>query len=203
MKSRRKKLRSVNRLVIGVIGVRHGVGCTHVACSIANYLRSVEKRTVLLIEMDEVSQLLPIMMDEPVSYAGHVVYSYQGVWYALSAGSREAEELIWQREPGAIVIDFGVYRNENALVLDQCKKKIVLGRLMPWCRDAYDSFMEEINKNKKDMTQMEYYSFMLQKQQQDEFVRRYPVLMRELPVLSNPFAMEKRDFACLQRIIYQ
>jgi hypothetical protein len=196
VKKQRKK-----EQVIGVLGVKPGMGCTHVACSIANYLSSVEKRQVLYIEISKASGLLDFLWQHMIVYQGTIAYQYKGVLYVLSADLQEAQRLIKLHE-GSVVLDFGGYQEESMELFSLCDRKLVLGSLQPWCKKAYEETINKMKNRKEDTRQMNFYCFALEERSAKAFAKQYLLAIENLSLLSNPFEMKEKDFVTVKQLIY-
>lgn len=190
-----------NQTIIGVMSTEAGMGCTHVACSLANYLSSVEKRRVLYIEVGQTSGMLDFMWQYMIVYQGTIAYQYKGVHYVLAADAKEAKRLILLQE-GSIVLDLGSCRMESLELLGLCNRKLVLGSLQPWCKKAYDETIDQIKNRKEDMGQMNFFCFALEEKWARAFAKQQHLLVENLPVLSCPFEIREKDFVILKKMIY-
>ena len=188
------------REVIGIVGSKSGMGCTHIACGIANYLFSVEKREVLYLEVGQTSQLYDMVQQHFTIYEGSVVYSYKGVRYLLSANLPEAEKIV-QRYRGSIIVDFGTFCDAYQNLLVRCNRVLVMGSLLPWCRISYEQVIKEIKKGVKDMGQMNFF-YSPSTDGAAEFCRRFRISLRYMPILGDPFAMKEKDVQILRNILY-
>ena len=152
----KKRSRQMPKKVMGFFGTREGAGCTHMALSVANYLHSVEKWEVMYLELGDFSHLYPMFSDRVVEKSGDILYAYQGVFYLICPKEKEALRLL-DAFDGMMVIDFGRFAKENPLLESRCQRRVLMGGLQPWEREAYATCIEK-NKKKSDMAQMEYYS---------------------------------------------
>lgn len=202
MKKVEKKKQKKSLEIIGIIGSQSGMGCTHTALSIANYLCSVEKQQVLYLEMGEESSLLALMQQDFQVYGGILTYIHMGVRYLPAAAPKEAQALI-EFHRGGIVIDFGVYREDMAWLLKSCSSLLVIGSLQPWCVNACRQCIEKIKNKKEDIGQMNFYCHRPNQKGARNFLKRYHLKAEPMPYLSNPFAMKEKDFETIRNMIYR
>ncbi len=196
----RKRSKSAGREIIGITGANAGTGCTHMACSVANYLVSVEKRKVIYIEVGRISQLYDLMQETPVICEGQAAYLCKGAVYFLSADVREAEETI--RNSGkTIVIDFGEYEKAYDGLIRKCGRLWILGSLLPWCTNAFEKVMDEIRKGENDIGQMSVF-YSPAAGDAAKFSRRFRTPMRCMPALGDPFSMKEKDIRIVRNLLY-
>ena len=165
----KKRSRQMPKKVMGFFGTREGAGCTHMALSVANYLHSVEKWEVMYLELGDFSHLYPMFSDRVVEKSGDILYAYQGVFYLICPKEKEALRLL-DAFDGMMVIDFGRFAKENPLLESRCQRRVLMGGLQPWEREAYATCIEK-NKKKSDMAQMEYYSRHVNRKSQVSFAK--------------------------------
>lgn len=183
--------------VMGFFGTREGAGCTHMALSVANYLHSVEKWEVMYLELGDFSHLYPMFSDRVVEKSGDILYAYQGVFYLICPKEKEALRLL-DAFDGMMVIDFGRFAKENPLLESICQRRVLMGGLQPWEREAYATCIEK-NKKKSDMAQMEYYSRHVNRKSQVSFAKENGVWVRPMPDIADPFSLEEKDIYYLKQ----
>ena len=144
----KKRSRQMPKKVMGFFGTREGAGCTHMALSVANYLHSVEKWEVMYLELGDFSHLYPMFSDRVVEKSGDILYAYQGVFYLICPKEKEALRLL-DAFDGMMVIDFGRFAKENPLLESKCQRRVLMGGLQPWEREAYATCIEKNKKKRK------------------------------------------------------
>lgn len=196
----KKKSRWIHKKIMGFYGTKEGVGCTHLALSVANYLHSVEKWKVLYLEMGKFSQLYPLMQQQLVAYEDVILYPYLGVQYLICPTEKEAMRQCGKFD-GIVVIDFGVWGETLKKLQGICQRNVVLGGIQRWEHEVYVTC---INKNKKrnDMAQMEYYSRQVEGSLQVSFYKEHHVWIRPVPQIADPFALKKKDIVFLEQWLH-
>lgn len=120
-------VRALRRMVIGVSGTEHRVGCTHHAIHLAHYL-SNQGYSVALAEYAG--------MDNKI--LGEILYSvaggkesYRGVDYYPNF-SLSSLPVLNTKNYHFVIIDFGVYREEIREEFGRCVQQIVVCGSKPW-----------------------------------------------------------------------
>lgn len=185
---------------IGVIGASKKMGVTHMCLAIANFLGSALKQSVLYIELASKSQLLPVVGDKQINFDGHVGFKYKGVIYVLACDVEEALQLINSWE-GHIVIDIAEYSEKTKILYSRCETKIMIGSLSPWCvNDMY----RLVDIMKGDCIKI-IKIYILKKIQGTQKNSRKAILdhciMRERPIIEDPFKLKEEDFEPLLEMI--
>ena len=125
--------RALRRLLIGIAGTEHRVGCTHTAILLANYLRN-QGYSVAVLEyvgnsnaiLSEVGKSLSVSMNGGM-------FSYQGVdYYPDFLLSRLPE--IHTRNYHFMIVDFGVYCEEIREEFGRCIQQIIVSGSKKWER---------------------------------------------------------------------
>lgn len=197
---RRKKGRSLEPRIIGILGTQRGAGCTHLALCIANYLSSVEKRRVLYVEMGNSSALYPFVKEHGIMENGSIFYVCKGVHYLVSAQEKEAEKQICDFD-GWVIVDLGADVEDRKGVWRLCTQRILLLGTQPWEQERTREFLE---KNiKYDMTQMEYYSKRVTFQERNHLRRTYGISLWEFPWIKDPFHLERKNIIFLKQWLHR
>lgn len=142
--------RALRRLVIGIAGTEHRVGCTHTAILLANYLRN-QGYSVAVLEYagNDAAILSEIGQSLSVSMAGSM-FSYQGVdYYPNFLLSRLPE--IHTRNYHFMIVDFGVYSSEIREEFGRCIQQIVVSGSKKWerckIRNVFDVLADACRQN--------------------------------------------------------
>lgn len=183
------------------MGVSQGAGVTHFCLSVANYLASKEREIVAYIEVGSHSRLLPIVGETWRTEAGQCFCRLHGVDYYPAVSVSEAAALADSRK-GYVIFDVTQWTADLPNLLHKSRRKILLGSLKPWCREDYGiCIREQIIKN-IDKEQMEFFSFCLEREEKIWFLSRFYTPIHDLPLLSDPFSIDRKDFAFLRHVVY-
>ncbi len=197
---REKNKQKNEKKTICITGVASHLGTTHLSLSIANYICSILKEHVVYIELSQESCLLSTVGDYPISIDKIDGYNYLGVNYLLIPEIEEAINVI-ANGTNWIVIDMKELNDKTRVIFNQCKIKIVIGSMMPWCRREYHEFMRCNIVNKINIQDIKFYDKNPTKDGLKCFHKLYGVPINSLPVIMNPFSLEEEHFKALNEII--
>lgn len=130
------------KCVVGIAGVHQGVGTTHTAIMVANYLTRYKKQNCVAIEMNESEDFLQLQCatSNLVGYEEDRQFGLMGVTYIRS----ETETGLIARlneDYDCYIIDFGVLTQRNQNEFLRCDVKLAIGSLAEWKRHRFHSFV--------------------------------------------------------------
>ncbi|MFD1130685.1 hypothetical protein [Paenibacillus sp. PDC88] len=201
--AKRKKERFVGTAVIAVTGVKSGVGCTHTAIMLANYLAS-ENYPVLLIEANDSNDFVEIEaayegIDNP-TILKNPTFTIDGVRYAKSVKDLK----LYHYHSGNyafIIIDMGAYQESYCYEeFLRANISIVVGSGSEWKqKDIMNFFEEQIDL---DQSRWKLCVPMASKQTVDDIRKKLPKRkIHSLPFQTDPYQKDKVVNSTLEEIL--
>ena len=173
---------------IGIIGTATGVGVTHLALSLSNFLVIEQGKRVMLADFSAGREL------------GHVPVTPKkcayGVTYAVDWDIKRMPQLM-NEAFDFLILDFGSDWQNNREEFLRCSKKIVLGSLQPWKKEQYDRRMQELEKE-TGFEHWDYCALFGEKEEKKYFMQTYHLTLRLVPFFENPYRLGKKEFLFLQ-----
>lgn len=177
---------------IGIMGSDRGVGVTHLALAIANFISIETGEKVILADLSGTKELKRIKTAKDGTLYGAA--------YFPDVTNEQIPRLM-NESYDYLVFDFGSDREKNFREFLRCERKIVTGSFSLWKRQAYDDFMQYA-KYEKSYMEWDYCAlFGIKKEDKKNFKKLYGVPVREVPFFSNPYELEKEEFLFLQEFI--
>lgn len=196
-----KRRSKENVITFGIVGVNKGVGVTHLALAIANYLCSKEGYEVIYVELSDSSCLYDVVSGKTSYVNQTIAYEYKEVNYVLTNSIDEVKEiLLLSKCP--VVVDFEKLDKVSTDVFNLCKHKIVVGSIKPWCRKQYERFIEEKIKGKIDIKQIEFCGRQINNKEKADFYKNMHFEIFNIPEIVNPFKILEKEFELIEKIIW-
>ncbi len=177
-----------------------GAGVTHLAISLGNYIAGKQRQKVAVVQIGGVSGINDMISHNLVIQEGVLGFVRGKVTYYPQQKPEEAQKL-----QGAgfdyVIYDIASYEKARELLLS-CSRSLILGSLKPWCLDTYGRFLRDNIINRNDMSQVELYSFNLEKEEKSIFEKEYQHNIKNLPFIQNPWRLQEKDFRFLESICY-
>lgn len=174
---------------IGVFGSDRGVGVTHLALAIANFISLESGEKVILADLSGTKELKQIKTAK-----GGTLF---GVSYFPGVTNAQIPQLM-NESYDYLIFDFGSDREKNYKEFLRCDRKIVTGSFSPWKRQSYDDFMQFINNEKSYMEWAYCALFGLKKEDRKDFKKLYGVPVRAVPFFESPYELGKEEYLFLQ-----
>lgn len=197
---RRRAACSPSGRVIGILGCEPGVGVTHLSVTIANYIGSKLKQKVLLVELNRQDAFLEIQKsyegveDEALLSRRFTLYDAD---YCRDVLPGEMASIL--NEPyGYFVIDMGSEWRENKDEFLRSDRKLLLGSLAEWRRKQFVTAAEELRRAGSGIMGM---AFLGLEEDTKYFGKKYGMDLVPVPVIRDPFALTRQQFAFLQTVI--
>ena len=135
-----------NPKMIGLLGIKPGVGVTHTGILLGEFLKEKLGAKVAFVEKN---------YHGDVEHLGEAVYgvsdskfTFRGIdFYPMN----ETEELEKQKDRyDYLIFDFGTQKKKNLKELEQCEKKVIIGTLSLWEWQEYLRAAEYYKENIKE-----------------------------------------------------
>lgn len=200
LRHNKKKLSVSSHISIGIIGTQPGVGVTHLSLCIANFLCSVKRYNVNYIEICDKSSIYELLKEKGIYTGDESCYRFKGIHYYPDASVALTKRLIFS-EDAINIIDISHTSQDTLSLAMVCDKFFVIGSLKPWCRENYLAFLHGIILYSLDMRKIKLMTGPLEEKLAVKFSRENHVVVKPLPVLSDPFMLRFPDFKIIENII--
>ena len=145
----KKNNRKDNPEKIALLGIKPGVGVTHMAIIIAEFLKEKTGAKVAVIERNHHGDIE--RLGNTIYGFSETKFTFRGVdYYQMN----KAEESLWKSEQDYdyLILDFGTQKKKNLKELEQCEKKVIIGTLSLWEWQEYLRAAEYYKENIKEET---------------------------------------------------
>lgn len=183
-----------------LVGTKPGIGVTHLALSIANFLFSKERREVIYIEVTDSSEIFELVKENPIQLGESVAYLYKGVKYLVSASVEEAMTLLTTRDE-IIVLDIHELNEESLALFVASDKKIVLGSMKPWCEDKYTDFIKNKLFRSTNIKDIYFIGLIISKKERKKFKDSFNCPIQNAPIIADPFKLTEEEFPEMETLI--
>ena len=180
------------------MGCDAGVGVTHLAISLCTYCASKRRKSVAYAELharSEIAQLVP----ESSLLQDHPSFRLHGVdYYPRMPGS--GVPALLNQGYDYLILDTGNLDEADTSEFLRCDRKLVLGNLAPWKRWKYEAFFLHF----QSINFREGFDYLVQSGMNENvllFSRAHHIAMSQIPIIQNPFRIEKELFPFLERRI--
>lgn len=125
--------RTVNKILIGIAGAQHRIGCTHLSIVIANYLRK-KGYMVALMEYERngegIYESIQEAYEEP--YIEERYFALRGVDYFAHTQNQDMQQLLASKFYNFIIVDFGLYSECDQMMFSKCDIRMIVSGAKPW-----------------------------------------------------------------------
>lgn len=128
---------------IALVGTKKGVGVTHVAILLAEFLNETVGANVAVIEMNHHGHMEK--MEWEIFGYSRSVFSFHGVDYYKEMEYEKIGEVV-QNSYEYLILDFGVQKKKNQEQIEQCDEKILIGSLNLWEWQEYIQAVYHLRK---------------------------------------------------------
>lgn len=137
--------RTVNKRMIGIVGVESNIGVTHNAIILANFFR---KRgfMVALVEMNDGDAFDCICNDFEEKKFKEGFFTLNGVDYYSSQTADSLPEVM-EHSYNVVILDFGSYEKCDRTLFGRCEDRIIIAGSKPWELTATDRIFQTSSKD--------------------------------------------------------
>lgn len=202
-KKRFKYQRNIQgKLLIGIIGTHIGVGSTHFAILLSNYISECLGKKTAYIEcypQDELRYLEEAYSSKGKATPRDQEFSLYGVDYYKSMHERKIAEVIGY-EYDSIILDLGtdLKKVENEFI--RCDKKIVISSLTIWKVRKLENFLERTEELREKQELIYGIPFSTGKNAR-RISKKYKIPAFSIPYEPNPFVISADTIKMFQKII--
>ena len=127
---KRKEVKEINKVMIGVVGSQPRVGCTHSSIIMANQLKRWGY-SVAYIEMNETGALQQIRQAEKLNMVDGY-FTARNIDYYPDANGAVLKKILKENVYNFLLLDFGCFQDCDINAYNRCHAKVVIGNAQPW-----------------------------------------------------------------------
>lgn len=184
--------------IIGIAGVGHGVGCTHFAVMLGNYLAGYERKPTALLEFNDsgaFARLKKVCVGKDTK---------EGPFRILEAdyyGEAEQGELarVIERQYAEILIDFGDVQSADWACFLRCDRKFLIGSFSEWQQERFREF--ELKKRPAEKKSWQSLAAFGSEETRREFSRRYRIFTERIPFSADAFAVTEECGSFFRKLL--
>lgn len=187
---------------IGIAGTERGVGVTHLAIMIANYMNAKSNKNTAIVELNQTNAFDELKENYTKKQEfDRSSYSYilSGVTYYYQVSHNKISS-IYQGQHECLVIDFGVLEEENEEFL-KCNVKILIGNLKPWNHKKLLYYMESLLATDY-VGKINYVTKFGSTEDMIQIKNAYSVSIVAVPFEPDPFLIHGCNFEFLDKLLY-
>lgn len=182
-KKKRLVLETKARL-IGIGGIGHGVGGSHLSILMLNYLAGYERRRSALLEWNSSGTLEKLEHVCTGKISQKKPYRILDADYYKSVGSKELTEILTGNYDD-ILIDFGSLE-ELPVEFLRCERQFLVGSFSEWQQECFREFVRNNGIGKKSW---KYLAVFGSEESRKEFMRRPGVFVERIPFSADAFSV--------------
>ena len=194
-----------SHFIIGITGCYAGAGATHLAIALANLCGSKYKAATAYLEFHKRDEIRLLMTDATLPYAQkenrcRTYFRIHDVDYYPATGRDEFPALL-NLGYRYLVLDFGSLSEADLTEFLRCDKKIIIGSVAPWKMDNFRNCQKLLNQK---ISSGEGCIYLMRTGKPHTFHSisgRSPIVLRKVPLIQNPFRIEKELFPVLQELL--
>ncbi|MCI5857877.1 MAG: hypothetical protein MR016_11035 [Agathobacter sp.] len=191
-----KKAPASSAWTIGVCGTEHGIGTTHIALSLSNYLCSKLRRKTAYVERNGSGQILAL-----AGSAQQPSFCYMDIT-CYPCLRREDLPRIMQSRFSYTVIDLGILTSESCWDFYRCDIKLVVASVSPWkahlLKEMQETLLYNMNTSQDHMLLLGNLGI---KETVKPFGQRNRLLALPVPYLPNPFRLTTADCTFFEEML--
>lgn len=189
---------------IGIMGTQRGVGVTHLAIMLGNYINAKYYKSTAILEINQTGafeELRKSYVDKCHEHQGFYTFSIAGVTYYYKV-KKEMLGMIYSQKLEYLIIDFGEMEIDYTQEFLKCNIKIVVGNLNPWNSSRLIHYMEafiamDYMKKIKYVTRFGTYEDIRQ------INNIYKTSISAAPFEPDPFLIHGGNFEFLDKLLYE
>lgn len=189
------------KIKIGVVGVKAGVGTTHMALTIANYLALTFGERIAYFAMEQGNCMrdfctLQHMKEQEVGR----VFEKQYVTYFCEVSKEEMISCL-DAPFSYFVFDFGADYQENREEFVRCDIKVVMFSLAQWEINDTEAFIQYYYQTTYDIHQWFYFFVFGLKKERKKLERKNGIQIEQLPFYSDPCSIMGEQRKTIERVL--
>lgn len=171
--------------VVGIAGIRRGVGTTHLCVMAANYLSGYKRKKTAALEWNGHGDFERIERVCRGSSGEKESFSVLEVLYYKNAGQKQLADCL---EAGIqyVIVDFGIYEESRRQDFALCGKRILVGSFTEWQEEEFLQILGRKDSWEKRWIYVSVFGSWQMKKEAGKKLR-FPVL--EIPYNSDAFTV--------------
>lgn len=169
---------------IGICGMEHGIGATHFALCLSNFLCNKLKKRTAYVELNNSGQIIELGEDESLTS-----FSRYDIDFYPSAIKSDLPYIL-HSHPVFLILDLGVISTDNYWDLYNCEIKFIIGSFSPWKVNRFYSLLEALTLQQN--TEQDHITILGNlgiKDYVKKFQRDFRLPSFVIPYLPNPFQL--------------
>lgn len=196
-KERVKKIREVNKVMIGIAGSQPRIGCTHNAIIISNQLKRMGF-AVAYLEMNHSGALQMIRRDERINMVDSMFYTSRNIDYYPDCDELLLKKILEDKVYNFLVLDFGCYRDCEIHLYNRCHVKMAIGNVQAWEINFLVDFWYRYDDEARKQINF-YINFLEDEKDRRALEKIFKTKFRHIRFVQDPF--EAEEFPGLTEIL--
>jgi hypothetical protein len=181
---------------IGICGVEHGIGTTHIALALSNYLCSKCGLSTACLELNASRQIGALSDGKGTGF-----FRYLKIDFYPDAKLDQLPDILGKNY-SCVVFDMGTLGTAAYPEFVQCDLKLVVGSVRPWKAGSFENWLNRhqslYNIFSEDFI---FLGNMGIKEELAVCTRRYRLPMLAVPYLENPFQLTSSDWTFFEKLL--
>lgn len=138
-----KKEKKDSQKKLALVGMKHGVGTTHIGMLLANYFGQEKSVKTAYVEWNKTGAFSKLC--ESIYGYKKEVFCIQNVDYFAYQSEKELEQAVLEKYD-YIIFDFGVELKNNKEKMRGCEETLFIGNLERWNKKDYVDFQKQYDE---------------------------------------------------------
>jgi hypothetical protein len=181
---------------IAVCGMEHGIGTTHFALSLSNFLCSKFRKRTAYVELNRSNQIHALADDRDAE-----MFRFMDIVCYPRAIAEDLPRILAERYT-YVILDLGVLASETNRDFYRCDLKFIIGSVSPWKSDRFlevlESLLYHTNVSQEHILIM---GNLGSKENLKAFERLSRLSVCAIPVLQNPFQLTTANCTFFQEML--
>lgn len=181
--------------LIGLWGIEHGCGVTHMALAIATYVKTMWKCKVAYVAYHAhftVGKIAFLNQKQGDYFVYHGIDCYHGM-------SKEQLLERCNRKYEYIILDFGILRSQPDDMVKMCNQRFILACSAEWRIGYFYEWLK--GKNKEEMRTYKFLLPFANRTCLDDFMHEYDFDFISIPYQQSPFSLNPAMLVLLNDLI--
>lgn len=184
--------------LIGIAGIGCGVGCTHFAIMLLNYLAGFQRRRAALLEWNDTGDLERIEKACTGVVREKKPFRVLDADYYKNAGPEEMA-CAFNKGYEDILIDFGVLGEKDHAEFLRCEKQFMVASFSEWQQECFREFaMKKLRTERKSW---KYLAVFGSEETRREFKRRFRIFTERIPFSADAFSVTEECGIFFRKLI--
>jgi hypothetical protein len=191
-----KKVSSAAPQTIAVCGMEHGIGTTHFALALSNFLCSKFRKRTAYVELNRSNQIHSLADDRDAE-----MFRFMDIVCYPRAIAEDLSRILAERYT-YVILDLGVLTPDTSRDFYRCDLKFIIGSVSPWKADRFlevlESLLYHANVSQEHILIM---GNLGSKENLKTFERLSRLSVCAIPALPNPFQLTTANCTFFQEML--